>query len=99
MSFIYTHSSVATEPGPRLSIKTAFPRYGDSNVKDKTVARPSYLKHGDPYTGKMTSLYWDGPQSASHVITPVSGQSFTLKDGGEVDSHYITPAPVCNQSH
>ena len=26
-----------------LNIKTVFPRYGDSHVKDKTVARPSYL--------------------------------------------------------
>ena len=43
-------------PGPWFNIKTAFPRYGDSHVKDKTVAR-----HGDPYTGKTTSLYWDGP--------------------------------------
>ena len=25
------------EPGPRLNIKTVFPRYGDSHVKDKTV--------------------------------------------------------------
>ena len=24
-------------PGPRLNIKTVFPRYGDSHVKDKTV--------------------------------------------------------------
>ena len=30
-------------PGPRLNIKTVFPMYWDSNVKDKTVARPSYL--------------------------------------------------------
>ena len=29
--------------GPRLDIKTVFPRYGDSHVKDKAVARPSYL--------------------------------------------------------
>ena len=48
-------------PGPRLNIKTIFPRYGDSHVKDKTVVRPSFLKHGDPYTGKTTSLYLDGP--------------------------------------
>ena len=39
---------VVVSPGfkatwPRLNIKTAFPRYGDSHVKDKTVARPSYL--------------------------------------------------------
>ena len=31
------------QPGPRLNIKNIFPRYGDSHVKDKTVARPSYL--------------------------------------------------------
>ena len=30
-------------PGPRLNIKTVFPKYRDSYVKDKTVARPSYL--------------------------------------------------------
>ena len=47
-------------PGPCLSIKTVFPRYGDSHVKDKTVARPSYLNMRIP-TGKTTSLYWDGP--------------------------------------
>ena len=29
--------------GPCINIKTVFPRYGDSHVKDKTVARPSYL--------------------------------------------------------
>ena len=33
----------ANGPGSRLNIKTVFPRYGDSHVKDKTVARPSYL--------------------------------------------------------
>ena len=31
------------QPGPRLNIKTVFPMYGDSHVKDKTVVRPSYL--------------------------------------------------------
>ena len=30
-------------PGGCLNIKTVFPGYGDSHVKDKTVARPSYL--------------------------------------------------------
>ena len=30
-------------PGPRLNIKTVFPRYGHANVKDETVVRPSYL--------------------------------------------------------
>ena len=45
----------------RLNKKTVFPRYGDYHVKCKTVARPSYLSHGNSYTGKTTSLYWDGP--------------------------------------
>ena len=30
-------------PGPLFNIKTVFPRYGDSFVKDKTIERPSYL--------------------------------------------------------
>ena len=46
----------------RLNIKTVFSGYGDSHVKDKTVARPSYLLHGDPTAGKTTSLYINGPQ-------------------------------------
>ena len=46
-------------PGPRFNIKTVFFRYGDTHIKDKTVARPSYLYNCDPYTGKTTSLYWD----------------------------------------
>ena len=50
-------------PGPCLNINTVFLRYGDSHVKDKTVTRPSYFQHGDPSTGKTTSLYWDDPQA------------------------------------
>ena len=30
-------------PGPRLNIKTIFPRYEDSHFKDKTVVRPYYF--------------------------------------------------------
>ena len=33
----------------------------DTYVRDKTVVRLSCLSHGDPYIGKTTSLYWDGP--------------------------------------
>ena len=32
-----------TPPGPHLNIKTVFPTYDDSRVKDKTAARPSNL--------------------------------------------------------
>ena len=38
--------AVTQQPsGPRLNtcIKTVFPRYGDSHVRDKTVVRLSYL--------------------------------------------------------
>ena len=36
-------STLHWPPGPHLIIKTVFPRYGDSHIKDKTVVRPSYL--------------------------------------------------------
>ena len=36
-------SSPSRRPGPHLYIKTVFPRYGDSHVKDKTVVRPSFI--------------------------------------------------------
>ena len=36
--------------GPCLNIKTVFPRYGDSHVKDKMVTRPSCLVHPVSYT-------------------------------------------------
>ena len=39
----------------------------DSHVKDKTVARRSYLWHWDPYAGK-TCLYWDGPLPSPFTI-------------------------------
>ena len=39
------HVVMDFQPGSCLNIKTVFPRYGDSHVKDKTVARPSCLIH------------------------------------------------------
>ena len=33
----------AVDSGPRLNIKSVFPRYGESHVKDKMIPRPSYL--------------------------------------------------------
>ena len=42
------------EPGPNLNIKTVFPRYGDSHVKDKTVGETVLsLTWGSIY-------WWDG---------------------------------------
>ena len=62
---------------PSQYIKTIFPRYGDSHVKDKTVVRLSYLSHGDPYTGKMTSLYWDSPEMPWNIIDIINIHQWT----------------------
>ena len=43
--------------------KDSLSRYSDSHYKDKLVVRLSNLFNGNPYTGKMTSLYWDGSQT------------------------------------
>ena len=45
------------------------PRYRDSNHKDKTVVRPSYLYIGNPYIGKTASINQSTPPctySTSH---------------------------------
>ena len=42
------------QPGGRLNIKMSF-QYRDPHVKDKTVSRPSYLKHGNPHTWERQS--------------------------------------------
>ena len=55
-------SVCGTEPGRCLNIKMQSYQYRDSHVKDKTVSRPSYLKHGNPHTWERPSLYWDGAQ-------------------------------------
>ena len=59
---------LGNRPGLHLNIKAVFPRYWDSHVKDKLIARPCYLKHGYPFTGKTTSLYWDIPR----IFAPAS---------------------------
>ena len=46
--------------GCHFNIKP-FSRHGYFHHKDKTVAIPSHLYQGNPYTGKMSSLYWDTP--------------------------------------
>ena len=40
MSFVDTSVKCGQQPGPRLNIKTIFPRYGDFSIfKDQTVVR------------------------------------------------------------
>ena len=53
-----------SSPGPRLNIKTVCPKNGDSHVKDKTV-KSLIFNMVESYTGKTTSLYWDGPLEMS----------------------------------
>ena len=48
---LFTYHLRSTPPGPCLNIKTVIPRFRDSHVKDNTVARPSYLLHGDRFSG------------------------------------------------
>ena len=52
-------------PGPRFNIKMTSYQYRKSHCRDKTILRPSNLHNGISYTGKMTSLYWIGPQNAT----------------------------------
>ena len=43
----------------------SFPGMGIPRLKLRRSVTPSYLQHGNPYTGKTASWYWDGPQMAS----------------------------------
>ena len=58
--------------GPWFNIKMSSYQYRKSHCGDKTVVRSSYLDNGISYTGKMTSLYWFGPQVTS-VTWPMIG--------------------------
>ena len=40
--------------------KDGLSRYGNFHYNDRTVVRRSYLYTGNSYTGKTTSLCWDG---------------------------------------
>ena len=54
---LHTATLLAPRPGSinRWSFKVL-----EFHYKDKTVVRPSYLYHGNSYSGKV-SLYWNGP--------------------------------------
>ena len=58
-------------PGPWFNIKMTSYQYRKSHCGDKTVLRWSYLHKGISYTGKMSSLYWTGPQVCSHPIESI----------------------------
>ena len=48
--------------GPWFNINMSSYQYRKSHCGYKTVVRSSYLHNGISYTGKMSSLYWIGPQ-------------------------------------
>ena len=52
------HNANEIKSGPWFNIKMSSYQYMKSRFGYKTVVRPSYLHHGIPYTGKMSSLYW-----------------------------------------
>ena len=93
---------VFTENQGRLNIKTVLPRYGDSHVKDKRVARPSYLKYGNSYTGKTISLYWDKPPTPPHPPGGGGGRlnimiaSYQYKHSHYKDKTVSRPFYLCN---
>ena len=59
----------------RLNIKMPSYHYRDPHGKDKTVSRPSYLKHGNPHTWERRSLYWDGALVPLAYLSCVSCES------------------------
>ena len=61
-------------PGPRLNIKTVFPGLLISIMKIRWSSDSLHLYRGNPWNGKMPSLYWDGPQVAtSHYGDVIMG--------------------------
>ena len=56
--------------------KDCLSKVWDSHVKDTTVARQANLLHGDPYTNKTKSLYWDGHRKLlpSHTVVSWLGR-------------------------
>ena len=59
------HSLSEMAPRVRLNIKTVFPRYGDSHVKDKTVATVLTLTWGSLYGYNDIFSNRDGPHGRS----------------------------------
>ena len=56
-------AGICVTPGPQFNIKMLSYQYRKSHCGDKTVVRSSYLHNGISYPGKMSSLYWIGPQN------------------------------------
>ena len=70
--------TLMTTPGGQINIKMSSYQYRKSHCGDKTFVRSSYLHHGISYTGKMTSLYWFGPQVSSSMSSMGHTMNFGL---------------------
>ena len=55
---------IVLSPGPCLNVKPVFPGVGIYIIKIGWLW-DHLLYNGNPYTGKMASLYWDSPLVAS----------------------------------
>ena len=57
----FWQSDFTPKPGPHVSIKTVFARYGIAmlNIRRSRDRLVFNMGGGDPYTGKTTYLYWD----------------------------------------
>ena len=62
-------------------------KYRDSHYKDVMVVRPSYLYNGNPCTGKMTSLYWDGPLITFHAVSRYNSLQWHRHGRNGVSNH------------
>ena len=63
------------EPGDHLNIKMLFYQYRDPYVKDETVARLSYLEHGNPHTClniKILSYQYRDPHVKDKTVALLS---------------------------
>ena len=54
--------------------------------------RPSYLYNRNPYTGKITVLYWDSPQVSKRSNTIMQNHSVTQVDIWEIAQSHIKPS-------
>ena len=61
--FLILLNFLELESEPWFNIKMSSYQYRKSHCGDKTVVRSSYLHNGISYTGKLSSLYWIGPQN------------------------------------
>ena len=59
-----------------------------SSLIIKTVMRLSHLDTGNFYSGKMTSLYWDGPQKPWYWLSSCHPWGFERPMPSHVQKHY-----------